>query len=234
MAELLKTLRDLQDTDTKRARCERDLQRIPKELQQRTSEVDAVRMRLERGREEVKRLRAEEKNMELEIRSRNEKLEKLTIQSNMARDSATLLATNHQIQTLKGENARAEDRALGLVDRIEQAEKVFPTLEAQVAAQMKELEKFSSACTTEMDRVKAELAELQQKRQALASTVPADVLDTYQKMLAAREGIAVCAVDVDCCSGCSMSVPPNDLSKIRAAKEIVRCKSCGRILYAEG
>src|SRR5262245_16133299 len=104
----LERLRSVQDLDLKRARLERDSQRIPREQRERFSEFEAARLRLERSRDEVRRMKSEEKTLELEIQSREEKLEKLRVQANMARDTATLLAANHQIQNLKDENSKAE------------------------------------------------------------------------------------------------------------------------------
>lgn len=197
------------------------------------AEVEAVRMRLERGREEVKRLRAEEKNLELELKTKEEKLEKLRVQANMARDTSTLLATNHQIQSIKDENSKIEDRALGMVDRIGQLEKDFSKLEKDLVRVKAEYDVFAAGCEKELNTTKEELAQVERARADVLATVGAEMVEAYQRLLVARDGVAICKIDGEFCSGCSTVLPPNDLVKVRSGKEVVRCKSCSRMLYDE-
>jgi hypothetical protein len=231
MTELVKSLVSLQQIDTQRAKLLRDLQRIPREQQARFNEVEAIRVRLERGRDEVKRMRAEEKNLELELKARDERLEKLKIQANMARDSATLLATNHQIQTIKNESSKLEDRALGLVDRIGELEKDFDRLEAELAKAKEEYEGFAKACETELGNTKSALARLDATRTGAVSGVSGETMSLYQRLFQARDGVAVCAIDGDYCTGCSTAQLPNDIMKVKQGRELIQCKSCSRILY---
>lgn len=231
MNESLAALLALQEVDTKRSRFLRDAQRIPREQQQRFAEVEAIRVRLEKGREEARRMRAEEKNLELELKSREEKLEKLRVQANMARDTSTLLATNHQMQTIKDENSKIEDRALGLDDRIETLERDFGRQEKELTKVRADYDQFALACEKELNATKEQLAALDLEKEKLSKSVPEDVLETYQRLLNAREGIAICPIDGDTCTGCSTVLLPNDVMKVRAARDVVYCKSCSRVLY---
>ena len=233
MNDTMARLRALQEIDNNRTRALRDCQRIPREQQQRFSEVEAVRVRLEREREEAKRMRAEEKNLELEMKSREEKLEKLRIQANMARDTSTLLATNHQIQSIKDENSKLEDRALGLVERIGELEKEFEKHEKDLARVQGEYDVFAKACEAELAKAKEELAAHDKKRAEVAGGIPAEPAELYDRLLQARDGLAVCAVDGESCVGCGGEVSPNDLVKLRNGRDVVRCKSCSRILYID-
>lgn len=230
MSEIIARLRALQEIDEKRARAQREGQRIPREQQAKLAEVEAFRLRLERGREEVKRMRAEEKNLELEIKAKDERIEKLKLQANSARDSSTLLATNHQIQTLKDESSKLEDRALGLVERIGELEKESEKHARDLARIQEEYDAFAANCAAELSRSTEALAVLDGERAELASAIPDEVLETYGSLLETREGVAVSAVDGDSCSGCGAGVLPNDMMKLRAGKDLVRCKSCLRIL----
>jgi uncharacterized protein len=229
--EPIERLRALQELDSRRARLDRDAQRIPKEMRDRFAEFEAARLRLERSREEVKRMKAEEKNVELDMKVREEKLEKLRVQANMARDTATLLAANHQIQSLKDENSKAEDRALGLVDRIGELEGEFTRQEQDLAVADRDYKTFASKCEEELGAVKKELAGLDAERAKLTTGLDAELLDHYAKLFSIRGGVAVSTVEGDLCSGCSTVLLPNDLVKLRGRKQIIRCKSCGRILY---
>lgn len=231
MNELLASLLAIQEVDTKRARLIRELQRIPREQQQRFAEVEAVRQRLERGKEEVKRMRAEEKNLELEMKVKEEKLEKLRVQANMARDTSTLLATNHQMQTIKDENSKLEDRALGLVDRIGELERDFDKQEKELARVREDYNTFAAICEKELGETKSQMETLDAEKATLASKLDRETLENYHRLYQGREGVAVCAMDGDTCTGCSTMLLPNDVMKVRSAKTVVYCKSCSRVLY---
>jgi uncharacterized protein len=231
IAQPLARLRAVQELDTRRARLERDLGRLPREERERFAEYEAARLRLERGRDEVKRMKAEEHSLETDIRGREERLEKLRVQANMARDTATLLATNHQIQMLQDENSKAEDRALGLVERIGELESEFARQEAELAGVEKSYRAFAASCEAELASVKKELEQVDGKRADLLVGLDVELLDSYSKLLAARGGVAVCAVEDGLCSGCSTFLTPNDMMKLRGGRNLVRCKSCARILF---
>lgn len=191
-------------------------------------------MRLERGREEVARMRAEEKDLELQVKTKDERLEKLKIQANMAKDTSTLLATNHQIQTLKDENNKLEDRALGLAERMASLEKEFEKQEKELERIRGEYAVFAKNCEAELARAKGELEALDAERSKISSALSPETLDVYARLAQARDGLAVCAVEGESCVGCGGMVTANDLVKLRAGKELVRCKSCSRILFIEG
>jgi predicted nucleic acid-binding Zn-ribbon protein len=151
----------------------------------------------------------------------------------MARDTSTLLATNHQIQTIKDENAKLEDRALGLVERIGELEKEFEKMEKELARVREDYDVFAKACEAELGKAKDELAAHDQKRGEIAAGLAAEPLEMYERLIQARDGLAVCAVEGDSCVGCGGVVSPNDLMKLRNARDVIRCKSCSRILYIE-
>lgn len=178
-------------------------------------------------------MRAEEKNLELEMKSRDEKLEKLRVQANMSRDTSTLLATNHQMQTIKDENAKLEDRALGLVDRINEVERDFDKQEKEVAKIQELYNAFAENCEKELAETKQQLETLDRDKSGVTVKVSREILETYNRLFQARDGLAVCPIDGDVCSGCSTVLLPNDLMKVKSAKDIIYCKSCSRALFVQ-
>ena len=57
-------------------------------------------------------------------------------------------------------------------------------------------------------------------------------LGLYQTIKNARGGVAVSEVYAGMCRACGLQLPSQLLQKARLSKELVRCASCGRILYA--
>ena len=69
-------------------------------------------------------------------------------------------------------------------------------------------------------------------RQApLEATSTRESLTLYERLLAAREGVALAELEGKICQGCFMEVPSNLYVKRRARHELIQCPSCDRILY---
>ena len=78
--------------------------------------------------------------------------------------------------------------------------------------------------TVEMDNLNAQ-------REALIQTLPAEIVSQYESLLKTKGGKAVSAIEDDCCEACGVELSPRDMQAVRSPNTLLRCKTCGRILY---
>ena len=66
-----------------------------------------------------------------------------------------------------------------------------------------------------------------------AKDLPAGLLSDYERLLRARNGVAVAAVGVTAiCGGCRVTIRPQAIQELKSpATAMMRCESCGRYLY---
>jgi hypothetical protein len=95
-------------------------------------------------------------------------------------------------------------------------------LEIEWQAQQKQL-------MVELLQLKASQAVLESNRQQITALLDADTLFTYQE-LRKRKGLAVAKVEQGICQGCRITLPNTDLQRAKGGG-IVRCSSCGRIIF---
>ena len=95
-------------------------------------------------------------------------------------------------------------------------------LETQWKAQQKQL-------VVELLQLKAAQAVLESNRKQLSSLFDAETLATYQE-LRKRKGLAVAKVEQGICQGCRITLPNTDLQRAKGGG-VVRCSSCGRIIF---
>ncbi|MGC4006943.1 MAG: hypothetical protein QM811_28975 [Pirellulales bacterium] len=76
---------------------------------------------------------------------------------------------------------------------------------------------------SEFNRVDAEL-------KAAESTLPEEIRDVYQRIVASKGADALAAVDNGSCGGCFQSQTANMLADLAQGKTVF-CRSCGRLLY---
>ena len=80
-----------------------------------------------------------------------------------------------------------------------------------------------------MERLKAELTDLKQKRQLLSAEIDPQAMELY-KGLKKQKGQVVARVEQGICCGCRISLPTTELQRARG-DSLVQCSSCGRILF---
>jgi uncharacterized protein len=81
--------------------------------------------------------------------------------------------------------------------------------------------------------VEQELGGVRSERNGRAKDIPPGLLSDYDRLLRARNGVAVAAVNVSAfCGGCRVSIRPQAIQELRSAiTAMMRCESCGRYLY---
>ena len=144
-------------------------------------------------------------------------------------NSKELSSLQQETEDLKKRRVAFEDRSLSLMDDLELTVKAITTskeelsrLESQWQAQQKQL-------SAELEQLKTAQTKLESNRQQVAALIDADTLFTYQE-LRKRKGIAVAKVEQGICQGCRITLPNTDLQRAKGGG-VVRCSSCGRIIF---
>lgn len=75
--------------------------------------------------------------------------------------------------------------------------------------------------------------ELEAKRSALETAIPAPDLARFRKVAQARAGKAVVAASGGLCLGCRTRLRPSLLHSLRDSRSLVSCEACQRFLYLE-
>jgi len=144
-------------------------------------------------------------------------------------NSKELSNLQQETEDLKRRRSGLEDKALDLMDQVEITRKTITDgkeeltkLEAQWQAQQKQL-------AAELEQLKIDYTALAIKQQQLTTLIEADVIPTYQE-LRKRKGLAVAKVEQGICQGCRIVLPNSDLQQAKGGG-LVRCSSCGRIIF---
>ena len=144
-------------------------------------------------------------------------------------NSKELCSLQQETDDLKKRRSVLEDKSLGLMDQLEIPEKLsnsskeeLAKLELQWQAQQKQL-------IAELEQLKAAQTALEDNRKQMTALFDADTLVNYQE-LRKRKGLAVAKVEQGICQGCRITLPNTDLQRAKGGG-VVRCSSCGRIIF---
>jgi uncharacterized protein len=137
-----------------------------------------------------------------------------------------------EIASLTRRQADLEEIVLDIMERREAADASRET----AAAERAEIAAARDVVTARRDAALGELGEQAGKaadrRAAVASEEPPELLDLYERMRQQHAGVGAAALRRGRCEGCHLSLNTVDINAIRAADpdEVLRCEECRRIL----
>ncbi|MHB1125758.1 MAG: zinc ribbon domain-containing protein [Bacillota bacterium] len=81
--------------------------------------------------------------------------------------------------------------------------------------------------------IEAELSQAAAIYRQLSGEVAPELLSMFNDLRRQFHGKVLARVESGACGGCRVMVPMMILNQIRAGQKLVRCESCGRVLYLE-
>ena len=231
MQHIIEKLLILQDRDRRILRIREQLARIEPERQLFQSKAASAQAGLDTAKLKVKQAETDRKKLELEAESKKQQIEKYALQQFQTKKNEEYRALAHEIETCKEEITRLEDKQLELMEQIEAFQK-------QAAAATREAEQSRKLAESQLKNIAAgeqnlrgELSGLESNRDQLTAAIEERALRRYERLLHSKGDNVVVGIQHGVCGGCHMKFPVQLMVSCQAARELVTCPNCGRILY---
>ncbi|MEM8884168.1 MAG: C4-type zinc ribbon domain-containing protein [Planctomycetota bacterium] len=243
MEQAFDLLVNLQELDRVRDRLQRKLDQVPKKLKVHTDTIAALEQQSEELTTLARSARAEADRAELEVKTREERREKIKGQMNAPKLS------NREYEVLRDEMAAVladinslSDGALKAMQRAGEAEEKQTEVDAALVEKRATYESAKAELEGSLGDVTADLARRTEERNEFAEQVPLEPMRIYERVRRKHpDALAVVDGTIDRaankigsdlhCSACYMTITANDAVRVLARTQIVQCKSCVRILY---
>ncbi|MDP7529757.1 MAG: C4-type zinc ribbon domain-containing protein, partial [Candidatus Marinimicrobia bacterium] len=72
---------------------------------------------------------------------------------------------------------------------------------------------------------------LEEERLNIIKDISAPIISKYDRVFAARDGMAVVETFGTSCGGCGSIVPPQKIAELKQSKNLQTCDVCSRFLY---
>ena len=208
-----------------------ELKRIPTERADVETRAKAATARLEELKLKAKQVESERKELENQVGSKREQINKWRGQQLQTKKNEEYQALAHEIQGAEKEIFKIEDKELDLMDKAEK-------LAAEIKKEQQVLAEVNAVALRQQDTLgqrettmKAELEKLKAERDALCKDVDEPVMLRYERIMRHRKDSAVVPVQHGICGGCHLQIPPQVIHLAKSGEELVTCDQCGRILY---
>jgi uncharacterized protein len=231
MQQIIEKLLILQDRDRRILNIREQLARVEPERQAFQDKAASTQADLDAVKTKVKQVESNRKKLELEVESKKQQIERYALQQFQTKKNEEYRALAHEIDTCKGEIAKLED---GQLELMEQAE----TLQKEAGAAGREADQARTSAEGQVRELAAreqglrdELTALESNRHELTAGIDDRPLRHYERLLHHKGDSMVVGIEHGVCGGCHMRFPVQLLVSCQAAKDMVTCPNCGRILY---
>ena len=227
----IESLLVLQDRDQRILALEEDMKRIPADKESAKERLANDLASVANAKKAVQENEMAIKNVELDIGTRKNTLERLKVQQYETKknDEFTALANeivryDEEVDQFETNELELMEKADGLREAQRAIEKALGLTQSMVDEEITQLDQRATEVTKRYDEVKTE-------RITLASAIDEELLSLYERLMSSKGGDAIVSAENRQCHGCHMKLVPSTMIKVQAEKEVAQCENCGRIIH---
>ena len=226
----IQDLIDLQNIDTELKEIEDLLGDLPSKVFSLKNEEKSLQTSIEEGKKKIL-------SLDLEIKSQTGNVNLLIDKIDKQKDQLFLVTSNRQYDALQVEIDHLKNDIDSKENKIIEMSENKELVEQKVKDEEQNLDSLSGDLKKRIKRLEelmGENAERKKEFEALKfekkTKIDKTILQRYDKIFEARNGLAVVPINGTGCGGCGAFVPPQIISEVRAKKNYHNCESCSRFL----
>ena len=229
----MQELVELQNIDSKLKDLNDLLGDLPSKIDELNIEEDELQKSLIIKKERQKEIEVENQKNEVQVSSIDVKINNLKDQLFLVSNNKQYDALMNEIDYLKKEKSSLETDILNILEEKDSLIESISSLEFNLESLTKDLlnrrGKLENAISISAD----EKSTLENKRLKQINSLEPNIVSLYEKVMEARDGLAVVNLVNTSCGGCGATIPMQKVTEIRAKIQSHRCDVCARFLYSE-
>ncbi len=240
MGKTVEALRYLQAVERKLGELRKQEAEKRRQLQAHKRQTQKCADALASQTDAMRHHEAEIRNIELEIGSREELVQRHRVALNKAKTNKEYAAILTTINTEKADTSKLESRVLEIMHAKEGLQKSFDDLAAEKSKLEQRGAQLQARLDTFLEQNRAELERLVSERERAGAALPPTIVSTFDRAAERHDGEAIAAIvkvnpkrDEFVCGGCNMGITLETVVLVRSRDEVVVCNQCGRILCPE-
>ncbi len=229
---MLDTLNEVQAFDLDIDDLREERAKTPPELieaREKRAELDAKRAEVQAAYDALaKRVKANELELGT-LQERRDDAAAGALKADTSKEAAQYQNQELQFATRLQE---LEEDTLPLMEQLEELRGRLDELEGAIAELDPEIETMAADEAERVEAIDTKIDAIRHQRDGVADGVQASLLKQYEQVRKARRGLGLVEITAGGqCGGCSMKLPIHVRQKAKRGAGVVRCPSCGRILW---
>ena len=138
----------------------------------------------------------------------------------------------HELASLAKRRSELEEVELEIMVRIEAIDERIKSLVAEASNWESEVSKLKVQLDSEINELNSAKTRDVEARAKLAKSIDTELLQLYEKIRIASDGVGAARLVGDKCEGCHLTMNSAEVTRIKSLPddELVRCEECRRIL----
>jgi hypothetical protein len=232
MSPDLEHLIELQNLESAIEESRRRIAAHPQRVADAETRLAHAKEAVEAAKQRLKASQEARREAEKEAATYQSRLSKFKDQLSAVKTNREYQAIQLEIDTAQKELGAVEER---VIERMVEGDALTADVkkaEQALAAQQKDIEAEKKTLAEELATVEAALKDATEKRAALVTSLPTQLVALFEQVSRVRKGIAIAVATRDgLCSACHVRLRPQVFQEIRRNDQIIQCASCNRILY---
>ncbi len=229
----LELLISLQKIDKEIKKFNQEKEMIPEEIERERQIFEKINLEINQLNEKIEQAKKERRSKELETQSTTDLLNNTKVKLPNVKTNKEYSAVLQEIENLKSKIDSLEEAEIKLMENIEECQKEYDQKIKEKEEEEKKYLEIKKRKEDELEDLnKRQEKELNQKKE-LATKIESKWFKYYEKVMDARNGQAVVAIEKNTCGGCHRSLRPQLSLEVRQNDSIITCPYCNRFLFSE-
>ncbi len=232
VVEWLQNLLILQERDLRCDGIQRQLDDIPYKIKREEANIIGLNEKLAGMESELKAMEVRRLDLEGEVELAEAGIVKYKTQQLEVKKNEEYTALEHEISTLQTRVSELEDSELLLMEEIDEKATDLEQAREKIKHECKTLETHIGRLKENHASFASELGEAHAAVKENEAALDPGILQQYHYVKSqVKRPPYVVELDGNRCAGCHLKVSGEVETQARRGKELIRCDSCGRILY---
>lgn len=231
LIEQLGILIKMQHLDKTLYQLEQEQAEIPVRLGGLSLEEDRLKQALATAQGDLDQVLARRKSLETDNEAIRARIRRAETRLMGAKSQREYRAATAEIDEGKDAVKANDDQLIELMERQEGLDKQVNALKANLDKVSAEVDQQRQELTARAQEVSAQIQAMYQERSGMSGQVDLELMDEYDFIRKARQGVALSAVVDGTCGACRIDIPPQQFNLLQRMDKLMTCPSCRRIIF---
>ncbi|OGS19342.1 MAG: hypothetical protein A2219_06825 [Elusimicrobia bacterium RIFOXYA2_FULL_50_26] len=229
--EKLAVLIELQQKDSNLDKYRKQMETLPRQVEEKNNLLAGCRAELDEGKKSATQFQLLRKEKEIELATKENDIRKHSMELNSVKSNDAYRALMSEIEKAKQDKSKLEEEILLLMDNIDQESAGVKVKDTELKNNEIKIKVEITALENEYKKMQETLAQLDAARNEYAGKITLELLQRYEFIRSAREGVAIVPINDSSCGGCHITLRPQIINEVYKGLDLVTCDNCSRILY---
>ena len=227
----IELLISLQKVDDEIHEIKKELAGAPQELERLRARFTETTAQRSLQQDKMAHLHDQEKRLGIEIEDDSARIKKSKSKLMAAGNAKEYHAMVREMDSLERVNRNREEEKTALMDEVQRQTSLLAEVEAEFTHLQHELAACEASLQTRITTAETALEGLLARRNQAAKDVPAPVFSRYEFIRERLEHPVIVPVSGSVCSGCNITIPPQNFIELQKAAQILSCPNCQRLMF---